>query len=277
VGVAYLFPTFGFPLWWTSLKSGVEQFQTAENLEKNRLLLWLSLPLMLGFTLMGGYRPILPTWAMPGFWGATLLLGWRAVAWQQRSPRGVRRWLWGSGLVIAALLLVALLHLTLGTLQRPSQYAWFGGVIPARADASVQLVDIQQIRHGFVDSPKLSNALQQSDFVFTNEIFLAGQVAMALAPLNSPPILCFNEDLRGFAFWSTAQEWVGKSGLYVTSTRQASEAPFVDYFKQIEKIGEIPIQRGGVTIEVIQVYQAHNLLKPYPRSYGKTLTDKALR
>jgi 4-amino-4-deoxy-L-arabinose transferase-like glycosyltransferase len=281
IGVAYLFPTFGFPLWWVSGKAvGRQQAEGRGQREKRSqepkitaptphrptlLLLWLSLPLMVGFTLMGGYRPILPTWAMPGFWGASVLLGAQAAFWQQRSPQGVRRWLWGSGLVIGTLALVALLHLNLGTLQKPSRFAWLGGFLPANADASVQLLDIQQIRQGFQRSPALQTALAQADFVFTNEIFLSGQVGMAIAPLNPPPMTTFNEDLRGFAFWSTATEWVGKNGLYVTSNRLPDAAPYQDYFQTITKIGEIPIQRGGTTVETVQVYQAMNLLKPFPR------------
>ncbi len=135
-GVAYLFPTFGFPLWWVSGKEILVNRRDAEtqrdrdlkkqlpqssipspqssvlspqssiltqNLKlKTRFLLWTALPLMLGFTLMGGYRAILPTWAMPGFWSATLLLGQAATDWQQRSPRLVKRWLWGSGIAVAS-------------------------------------------------------------------------------------------------------------------------------------------------------------------------------
>lgn len=298
LGVAYLFPTFGFPLWWVSGKAVWERGKEGEGERSNASLvmghgslaedkgqrtkdiseskiqnskskiafiLWLSLPLMLIFTLMGGYRAILPTWPMPGFWGATLLLGDLAAVWQQRSAKGVRRWLWGSGLVIVTLLLVALLHLSLGTLQKPSRFAWFGGFLPASSDASVQLLDIRQIRQGFIDSPALTTALKQADFVFTSEIFLAGQVSMALAPLNPPPITSFTDDLRGFAYWSTAEEWVGKSGLYLTSTRLANANSYQSYFETIQKIGEISLQRGGAIVEVIQIYQCQNLLKPYPR------------
>lgn len=276
VGTAYLFPSFGFPLWWVNLKALFQQKSRSKGLEvdqthqlKTRFVLWLALPLMLVFTLMGGYRPILPTWPMPGFWGATLLLGHQASIWQQRSPKGVKRWLWGSGLIVSTLILVALLHLSFGTLQRSSRYAWFGGFVPPSSDASVQLVDIRQIRAGLATSPSLLSALQQADFVFTNEIFLAGQVGMAIAPLTSIPITCFSDDLRGFAFWSEAEQWVGQNGLYMTSTRQPDASIYQDYFASIRPIGEVPLERGGVVVETIQVYEGQNLLKPYPRPYGK--------
>jgi 4-amino-4-deoxy-L-arabinose transferase-like glycosyltransferase len=300
IGIAYLFPTFGLPLWWVSgravwasskgifdrgwretpgarherglihepratSREPTHQFKIQNSKFKISFILWLSLPLMLIFTLMGGYRAILPTWPMPGFWGATLLLGDRAALWQERSPKGLRRWLWGSGLVIVSLLLVALLHLSLGTLQKPSRFAWFGGFLPAQSDASIQLLDIHQIRQGWKDSPVLTEALKQADFVFTSEIFLAGQVSMALAPLNPPPITSFTEDLRGFAYWSTAEQWVGKTGLYLTSSRLPNSSQYQTYFAGIRKIGAIPIQRGGEVVEEIQIYQCQTLLKPYPR------------
>ena len=40
------------------------------------------------------------------------------------------------------------------------------------------------------------------------------------------------------------------------------------YFSSLEKIGTVPILRGGAVTEVVYVYRAKNLLKPYPRPYG---------
>jgi hypothetical protein len=144
----------------------------------------------------------------------------------------------------------------------------FGGLIPVTVDGSVQLVDIQQVRRGFEESDPLTRALQQADFVFADDIFMAGYVGMALAPLDHPPIICFNDDLRGFAFWSTAAEWVGKNGLYLAPKRQLNTAKYASYFESFEQIGEIPIWRGGTIVDVFQIYQGKNLLKPYPRLYG---------
>ncbi len=274
-GVGYLFPTFGFPLWWVSGKAVVEAVsgrrsavsKTHNSKLKTSFTLWLALPLMLTFTLMGGYRSILPTWAMPGFWGATLLLGQQAVTWQGRA---VKRWLVGSGLVVSSLLLVALLHVTIGTFQKPSRYALFGGFLTPANDASTQLIDIQQLRQGFADSTTLTAAMQNTDFLFTNDLYLAGQLGMAIAPLNPKPITCFDKDLRGFAFWSTRKQWVGQSGLLVTTALQAQLAvdQYQNYFQDIQKVADVPIQRGGAIVQVIEIYQCKTMLKPYPRPYG---------
>ena len=93
---------------------------------------------------------------------------------------------------------------------------------------------------------------------------------MAIAPLHPKPITCFDHDLRGFAFWSTPEQWVGHRGLLVTTAVQARSAlkQYQSYFRDIQKIAEIPLQRGGVIVQTIAIYQCNTLLKPYPRPYG---------
>ncbi len=282
VDVAYLFPTIGFPLWWVSLRgvqAQINQLFSKQSLvdsgdlaQKQLLILWVSLPLMLGFTFMGGYQQILPSWPMPGFWGITLLLGQHAVNWQKQSRRRVRRWLYGTGIVVGTCLLLALLHVTTGTLQKPSQYALFGGFVPPKDDPSTELLDIQQLRRGFAESPVLSAALQNANFVFSNGYYLAAPIGMALAPITDTPITCLCDDIRGFAFWSRADEWVGKDGLYITISRFNDKKDLTDkyrtYFSSLQAIATVPIRRGGAVTETIYVYQGKTLLKPYPRPYG---------
>jgi len=281
-GLGYLFPTLGLPLWWVIAQSSLSRitqifskksFTNGVNFaQKEWLILWVSLPLILGFTIMGGYQQILPTWPMPGFWGITLLLGQQAVSWQQQSHRRVRRWLKGSGIVVVSALLIALLHVATGTLQKPSQYALLGGFWSPKDDPSTELIDIQQLRRGFVESPVLNEALRNSSFIFTSRYYLAGQMGMALTPLVHTPVTCFDKDLRGFAFWSRPDQWLGKDALYLTPARfyrkKKLMARYQPYFKSLEEIGTVPIRRGGAVTEVIHVYQAKTLIKPYPRPYG---------
>jgi hypothetical protein len=282
VDIAYLFPTFGLPLWWVSWRavqaqitqrSSKKLFTDAGDLaQKQLLILWVSLPLILGFTFMGGYQQILPSWPMPGFWGLTLLLGQQAAIWQQQSRRGVRRWLQGSGIAIATCLLLALLHVTTGTLQKPSQYAIFGGFVPPKDDPSTELIDVLQVRRGFAESPVLNAALQNSSFVFSNGYYLSAQIGMALAPLANTSITCLCDDIRGFAFWSRPGQWLGKDALYITISRfnkkQDLMVKYRAYFSSLNAIGTVPIRRGGAVTEVVHVYQGKTLLKPYLRPYG---------
>jgi Dolichyl-phosphate-mannose-protein mannosyltransferase len=282
--VAYLFPTIGFPLWHISLQPVLRKinqifakksFTYKDDLNTAKLLIfWVSLPLILGFTFIGGYRQILPAWAMPGFWGATLLLGQQAVIWEQKSRRWVRRWLLGSGIMVASIVLILLLQLTIGIFQKPSQYALMGGFLSVKNDPSTELIDIQQMRRGFSESPILKTALQNSSFIFTNRYYLGGLIAMSLEPVAQIPITCFDigNDIRGFAFWSKAEEWVGKDALYITTApfnlRKDLMASYRNHFRSVEEIEQIVIKRGGVAVNVVYVYQAKTLLKPYHRSYG---------
>jgi len=289
-GIAYLCPTLGLPLWWVSWRSlrdaakansyaspihqpFPEKSLIYQDLDSKKLLiLSVSLPLTLGFTLMGGYQQILPSWPMPGFWGITLLLGERAIHWQQQSRFWVRRWLKGSGLMVATIILLALLHVTTGIIQKPSQYALFGGFLPPENDPSTELIDIQQLRRGVANSPILSKALQNSSFIFTNGYYLAAPIGMALTPLFHTPITSFSQDMRGFAFWSKPDQWLGNDALYITLSRFHRQKKITDgyrpYFSSLKEIGTVAIRRGGVVTEVIYFYQGKKLLKPYPRPYG---------
>jgi hypothetical protein len=284
VGLGYLFPTLGLPLWWVTLKATLSQVVRIFNpklmpveqevSQKQRMVLWVSLPVFLWFTLIGGFHPVLPSWPMPGFFGATLLLGEQAAIWENKFPQRVHYWLKGSAVVILSLMFFALLHVTWGIVQKPNQYALGGGLWPAKDDNSTQLIDIQQLRQGFIQSPTLRAALNDADFVFTNRYFLGGQIAMAVTPLGHKMVTCFDADPRGFAFWSKDTQELNKDALYITSElfEQGEDVhtKYGSYFQSIQKIGAIPIRRGGVVVQVFNVYSAKRLLRPYPRPYGLT-------
>ena len=302
VALGYLFPTFGVPIWWTSFRTLGELLQAgshklkadqiseldseinqeinqeaiAQNLlyEKRLMILCVSMPIFFGFTFMGGFIQILPSWHMPGFFGATLLLGERVAQVQLKRPKFIRNWLWGSGIAILSIILIALLHVNAGIAQKGGNAAIAGGFWEAKDDPSTQLIDIVQLRQAFVDSPALKAELQKADFVFSNNFFVAGQVGMAIEPLGKK-VTCFDEDLRGFAYWNKAQDFVGKTSLFITSEQFSKDEKFPDplekykdYFQSLEKIADIPLKRGGQTVQIFPVYRASPMLKPYPRPYG---------
>jgi 4-amino-4-deoxy-L-arabinose transferase-like glycosyltransferase len=279
-----LFPTIGIPLLWVSLRrlgqqigwsvsgdrASMDAMERAKDLNlqrRRRLILWVSAPVFIGFTLIGGYRQILPTWAMPGFFTATLLLA------EWASPLRVsliKRWLWISAAIVQLLLLLALSHVVWGTFQNPSQNQILG-LLPAAAkqDGSIELIDVEQLRRRFAAEPALMQALQASDFVFTNRFHLSGHVGMALVPLADKPITCFDKrDMRGFAFWSSAEQWLGKTGLYLTPERYQNKADtteYTRYFQTWRQLGVVPLFRGGVEVDRIYVFQGQRLLKSFPR------------
>ncbi|ELR96353.1 PMT family glycosyltransferase, 4-amino-4-deoxy-L-arabinose transferase [Gloeocapsa sp. PCC 73106] len=263
--ILYLFPSFGIPLHWAILRSWRLQFQQPQKDLQENLILWVSLPLILGFTFLGGSQQILAAWPMAGFWSATLILGKYAVKWDQSL---VRRWLKYSLISIVTLMVIFLSHLHLGILQKPSQYALFGGFLTLEQDNSTEMFPLQQLRDGFTQSSELSQALAEADFVFTNAYYLAGQIDMALTPLRSLPVTTLSDDMRGFAFWFDPEDWVGKNALYITKESYAQMVAltqvYSSYFAEFREIGTIPIKRGGEITEVFHVYQAQEMLRPYP-------------
>lgn len=270
ISALYMFPTLGLPLWAVSLRETVFVIKSKFTKSGMSFVLWTSAPVFLIFTIIGGYQQILPGWTMPGFFAATPLLGYQAFRWQQRAPQATKRWLQGSAVTIAILMLFTLAHISGGILQKPGQYSLFGGFISPESDPSIELVDIKQLRQGFIDSPELSAALKNADFVFSNRFHLAGHIGMALYPLNNTPITCFDKrDLRGFAFWSKPDQWLGGNALYVTTDKFARgedpAAEYSPYFEQFTKLGEVSIWRNGVIVDRFHVFQGINQLKPYPR------------
>lgn len=286
VEMLYLFPTFGFPLLWTVIRSTIQQLRNFKwqqypsnrscdrewELDKRGLLLWLSLPLILGFTIISGYQQILPAWKMPGYWSATMLLAERiSINRRYALSRIPYRWFFGSIAVIILLLSIALSHVALGTFQTPGKSSIFG-LLPIKTDNSTQIFDIEQLRQGFVNNNKLNLALKKADFVFTNRYYLGGQIAMAIEPIFHKPLTCLDPDPRGFAFWSKPKQWIGKNAIYLgTKTFEVdldAKNRYPSYFKKITKLGEIPIRRGGEIVETFSVYQAQTMLKAFPRPYG---------
>jgi 4-amino-4-deoxy-L-arabinose transferase-like glycosyltransferase len=79
ISIAYLFPLLGFPLWWVTFREILRQVQfylsptlswdEAREHHQRFLILWLSLPIMVGFTLLGGKQQIFPAWPAPGLLG----------------------------------------------------------------------------------------------------------------------------------------------------------------------------------------------------------------
>ncbi|MDJ0703438.1 MAG: glycosyltransferase family 39 protein [Leptolyngbyaceae cyanobacterium MO_188.B28] len=280
-GVGYLFPTLGFPLWWVSgrallaqLKAAFGHSQTGDDpgfRQKQALILWVSLPIMVGFTVLGGFQAIYPAWPAPGFWSMTLLLGERAVHWRLRSRRWVQRWLVGSGLIVATLLSIALLHITTGTFQKPSDYALLGGFIPPQQDGSTSLIDVGQLRRRLADSSEVNAALQEVDFIFSNEVFLTSYLDMAIRPLTQLPVVCFSADPRGFALWFDPAQFVGQDALYLTpetlhSTPESAE-DFRAYFASLEEIETVSLERGGAVTATFHIYRARTMVKPYVYPY----------
>ncbi|BAQ64469.1 glycosyltransferase family 39 protein [Geminocystis sp. NIES-3709] len=262
VSIGYLFPSFGFPLWWIGGVTFWEEITVKFNF-RYRLILWVCLPLIIGFTLLGAVTQILPTWAMPGFWFLTLILGNYCTKWAKEYPKLIKRWFFFSFLIINTIIFVMLSHFSMGLFQKPNQNAFFSGLIAPQNDPSTELIDIIQLRSNFKNSSEFSQALQQADFIFTNQYYLGGYIGMAIAPLTEIPVTCFSDDSRGFNYWYPLENLKRKRGLYITTQRFAKkelEQKYRQYFQQWKKITEIPLFRSGEITEVFYIYEGINLI-----------------
>jgi hypothetical protein len=286
VNLLYLFPAFGVPLLWAIVRTLIQQlrnmhwwqnpssrvFKNEWDLEKRALILWISLPLVLGLTFIAGDREILPGSQMIGYWSATILLAERvSIARRNAAVRIPYRWFFGSLGVIMLLSAIVVSHVTIGSLQSPGKSSILK-LLPIATDPSTQIFDIQQLRDGIVSNSTLNTALKNADFVFTNRCYLGGQIGMAIEPVFHKPLTCFDLDLRNFAFWSQPQQWLGKNAIYISSEQAEVDLDaknlYRGYFAKLTKLGEVPIQRGGQIIQKFSIYQAEKMLKPFPRSYG---------
>jgi hypothetical protein len=97
---------------------------------------------------------------------------------------------------------------------------------------------------------------------------------MAVAPLTDIPVTCFGDDVRGFAYWSQPEEWLGRDGLYITIEKfqQISwlTSTYSYYFRDFQEIGTIPIKRGGTITAIFHIYRGQQLLHPYSFKLGKS-------
>jgi len=261
VGIGYLFPSFGFPLWWLSIKTFWSEITTKPTY-RYQLILWVSLPLTIGFTILGAFTQILPTWPMPGFWGLTLILGHHAH--HNYSSKFIQRWLFFSFLIFHTIVIISLLHFNIGLLQKPNQNNFFQGLISPQNDPSTELIDVVQLRNNLASSSAFSQSLSQADFIFTNQYYLGGYIGMAIAPLKKIPITCFCDDSRGFMYWYPVKNLIGKQGLYITTKRFAQEdlinVKYSKYFQSWREIAQIPLKRSGEVTEVLYIYEGQNLI-----------------
>nr|WP_228024773.1 glycosyltransferase family 39 protein [cf. Phormidesmis sp. LEGE 11477] len=290
----YLFPSMALPLWWAIVKALISQLpawmpgwrisqrgsqrlgrRTGELNHQSQIisskigfLLWSGLPVALGFTLIGGATHTFPAWPASGLWSLVILLGYAASSWPLTK---VRRWLMSSALTIGVLLMFALTHITLGTLQKSGDYALLGGVVAIEQDPSTELIDVMQLRRRLDQSAEFRVAIKSVDFVITSRYWLSGYIALAMPREVDLPVSSFTIDPRGYAFWFDPAQWIGKDALFV-SLNQDSLIEEVDaiapYFSDIIPLAQISTRRGGEISETFHLYQAKNLRQPYPYPYG---------
>jgi Dolichyl-phosphate-mannose-protein mannosyltransferase len=275
VSIGFLFPSLGFPLWWATLRTCGQKWspwrcqRTAQNprAAAESFVLWLGLPIALGFTLLGGWVQVYPAWPAPGLWTLSLLLAYRASRW---SAKTLERWLWSTAWVITTVLVILMAHVTVGIFQKPGTFSLLGGWIAPTADPSTTLIDVVQLRHRLQANPDIAKALSQTKLITTHEWWFGGYLDMAISPLSKAPVMALSQDPRGHALWFNPTDWLGQSALFISMAdfeQSEIRETYAPYFRKFDLLDSVEIQRSGATTETFYIYNVGELIRPYQYPY----------
>src|SRR5207237_8125153 len=95
------------------------------------------------------------------------------------------------------------------------------GIIKVEKDPTLETSGWTSVVHELEQRGLLN---KPGTFLFTDHWYDSGQLAFAVR--NRFPVLCYNTDARGFAYWTRPEEWVGHDGLFVC-VRDRPYAPAV--------------------------------------------------
>jgi 4-amino-4-deoxy-L-arabinose transferase-like glycosyltransferase len=169
--------------------------------------LCLSLPAIVLFTLTplwGGRGQ--PHWAMPGWFFAFALMG----AWVNKfgvSAGALRRWVFVSSALLAAIVAIAILQASTG---------WPWVVLAAQSHLADPTLEGFEWR----DLKKAPIFDQAPSFIISTKWSDAGKIALAFGPQT--PIFVLSNDPRGWAFSDDSGKFVGQSGVIVTPAAEVA-------------------------------------------------------
>ena len=205
-------------------------------------------------------RPILPHWTLVGYIVLTIPLA-EMIAPAFQRKRWVRGLVYGSVAFLVILLTTLFLHTRLGILQLPKLAE--KGILSQRdaeMDATLDMHGWQNIDEYF----KLTGLSSDSVFLFTHKWFLSGEVDLATAGVYT--VMCFDEkDPRGYGVWDKQAEATGKDGICIYSNRFRVDVKerFGKYFKSIEAVDSLAVDRGGKKAKTFYFVRCRQLLKKY--------------
>jgi 4-amino-4-deoxy-L-arabinose transferase-like glycosyltransferase len=240
----YLFPWIWLAL-IVVLVSQVRAGASRPGLE--RLTSCLSLVPLVFFLGVSCVRMNLPHWSLIGFVPLFPALGARWSELMGTKPWQTRRRLIAGGMVtvLAAALIVAQAQL---------------GVIHVEKDPTLEMSGWTSVA-GELENRGLLR--EPGTFLFTDRWYDSGQLAFALR--DRVPVLCYNTDARGFAYWTRPEDWVGHDGLFVcVGERPYDPAAYGRYFKSVKLIAEFPMTRNGDQVRRVRVYRCAEQTQPFP-------------
>lgn len=222
--------------------------------ERRRLLLCLSLPPIIVFTLTplwGGRGQ--PHWAMPGWFFAFALMG----AWVDElgvSLGTLRRWAFFSSALLAAIAGVAVLEASTG---------WPWAFLTARSRVADPMLEAFDWR----DLTKAPVFEQPPRFVISTKWSDAGKIALALGP--QIPVFVLSNDPRGWAFLDESESFVGQNGVIVTRAGDVAStlAAASPLFARLGEPQDYTLGRSGRPEIKLALIPASGLTRPLPMPY----------
>ena len=258
--IAYLFPWLWLCLvavLFGLIRRGPRRWSDAE-----AFLTCQALPALALFMGVATYSRIMTHWPLIGFVALMPMLG-RALSDQLDAwPVLMRFWLTSvvASPIVLAVLFVA--HANYGLLQ--DGQGRLAGIFPPRDDPTVDTIRWGQIarelkRRGLSDAP--------NTFLFTDNWNYSAKLALATG--HHVPVTCYHPDSRGFTYWSSPADWIGRDGIFVRVTDALAEGEYYSpWFTRIEPLADFPVTRAGFTMQTVRLFRCVRQTDPFPLGYS---------
>ena len=217
-----------------------------------RLLVCQSIVPLSFFLAVSCVQTILPHWPLIGFLPLYPALGRWWAELMVASPSAMRL---GLKAQMAALVLVASVVMVQACL----------GVFSLRRDPTLEMLDWTPVAEKLAELKERGLIKETGTFFFTRSWYESGHLAFAMH--NQAPVVCYDVDARGFAFWSRPGDWLGQDGILLSHGDNTHEPKiFRPYFRNIKQIDEFPVTRAGrpVGTNTIRVFYCSNQYLPFP-------------
>lgn len=249
--IGYLTPWVAVVLFWGVFRRRGSTHSSelmAHSGSSDRWLVAFFLTPVVGMTLIGLTRGILPHWTMPGYVAAFVLAA-GGFAWTVRVQRNTMIAV-GINLLLVVLVVV----------QASS------GFIPLEPKADPTL-DPAGWRAA-IDELEQSGELHENDIIFAHKWFTAGELAWA--DRGQHEIVMLNtSDPHMFAWWAPEPWYEGWSGVFITQERYNIDPDkhFVPRFASVEALPLDSVRHHNRWIKM-KAWRLTNLQHPQPPPYG---------
>jgi len=227
-----------------------------------RLIVCLSLVPLGIFGGLSCFRWLMIHWPIIGFLPLFPLAGATWANWAAVDPLWSRRRIACMSSVVLAVAAVSISQCQFGLLsvagKDPLEYFARAGTV---VGGSWESVGEELHARGFVGKP--------NTFLVTPSWSDSAQLAYSIRERS--PVLCYDDcDARGFAFWSTPEEWVGWDGLLVIPGDDPDPRALKvigQFFTEVTLVAEFRMTRGGVPSRTIRVWECKEQRCSFPFSY----------